>query len=506
MKTVEFELFSIIPSLTGYCKGFVSRRSGVENGLGAPANLTGVSVADDAPSPSLVPLAGSVPAVSSIADVIPCDGQLVCPPSLPHRVIPGLDWLDVAHWVRWADDSDFLSSLDELKNEFYDDSLGLEHLKERPVVIADGLEFNLSRFGNGKQSYVLRSDDLWIFASNHDHLGNNPNLLFRLTSKSCWNPGWQHVYENIFLPIVKHYKGEVVRETVSRVDLTVDIANCKFYQTDFINQDRWVSRSRKCFPVYDNDLPESIRYGKDKHSIQCYDKTNELKQNSVKKEFFENLWLEILGYVPEDVTRVECRVHREPLRSLGINTYSDLKSNLNSLWQYCVGSPDQSLDSSEKEHGWARFLAKPMTKTDREYRNHSKYAVDDLWTLVQSADFNQEEVFTKLKRVKKKKKPFLDVDKNESTILGLLTSHAAAFGVNATDHKVFLSYSFGVVKSIIDRLFSTFRSKDKWHKFVAKFEAKRNLFRPFQHEPFDICHDYGIDPFAYILNPQFSSS
>ena len=446
MKTVTCELSSILPSSNDYCKGL------------NPSSSQSADVSSSSP--------GTEGVAKGITGRIPCDTSVVFPPhSLPVSFLSGLDKLEVSCWVHWEVfglGDTFLDSLGEARDQIRSNEFGRD-VMEVPFDIGNGMSFNLSRLGAGKYPFVLKSADITILFSHHPADGRFPNCRLEVGSMSCWNPGWKDAWEK-FLSLLKFNGGTLIKHNIRRGDLAVDLLECDFAETGFIDSSRWISKgSKKIHTVEEDYVPSYKSFGKGAMMLRCYDKTMELKNDSVKSDFFNAQWAEHLGFVPEHVTRVENQLCRRVLKDLGIHTVDDLEQNLNSIWLYCVGG--------EGQNGWSRFCSSIIPIHARRSKNHDSYSVDPLWEYIRSARFDSAPP-VKLVRAPKPK-PHFDFALARKRMASALLTVCAAWGIASHQFDLQDRRAFNFVHDSLQeaRLYP--------EDYLRKYDVKQNTYYQF---------------------------
>ena len=369
----------------------------------------------------------------------------------------------VSFYLKGEGFDEFRRRLQEFKDEFNDEHLCGPEVSERAFDLGwQGMSFNLFRTGAKKSPYKLSSGDITLLFSNHKHTASYPNCRLEIHSMSCWNPGWNAVYDR-FLAFLEQLGCTVHRETVTEYHLTADLLGVDFTKTGLINYRRWIVKApKKISPTYEYYKPNYISFGKGDFMLRCYDKTAELLHDEVKKDFFFNVWHDAAGYVPEHVTRIEFQIRRNVSKELEINTVEDLENGLDAIWQYCVGSSDG------KQKGWARFCDKNISDKDRDNKHHNRYATADLWNFIRSVRFGKSR--TEVVPLERKKlRPQYDRERSVKQAVGLFTSICAADGMHPDDYDGHINRSFTLLYQAITEKYRTDRVE-----YVRKFETKRN--------------------------------
>lgn len=421
-----------------------------------------------------------------IVAIGPSSRILGAEPFVPYMA--GLDKLMVSLWLDGDGFSDFRRRLQEFKDEFNDRQLCRPDCSERSFDFGwEGVSFNMQRTGAGKYPYKLQSGDITLLFSNHKANAPFPNCRIEIGSMSCWLPGWKELFDR-FTALLHHLGCKIRKQNVMEFHITADLFDVDFTETGLVNYRRWISKVQRIGQVYENYKPSYVSLGKGDFMLRCYDKTVELLHDSVKKDFFQQLWFDQFGYVPEHVTRIEFQIRRAVSKELQINTVGDLASKLNAVWQYCCGSSDGD------QPGWARFVAKDITDSDRRNKHHNRYATAVIWDFVRSVQFGQGRTF-RLERIKLV--PQVNIDQLEKQAAGCLLSICAARGMHPDDLDGHTTNSM----NIIVRQLETRYLKDR-NEYVRKIETKRNLSKNTLFDgAYDDCH-FTRDSFARHDHPR----
>ncbi len=404
------------------------------------------------------------------ASRIPCPPPVAIGPCspLPGAVpfipfVTGLDKLFVSFWLKGEGFDEFRRRLQEFKDEFNDEHLCGPEVSERSFDLGwQGMSFNMSRTGAKKSPYKLTSGDIVLLFSNHQHTASYPNCRIEIHSMSCWNPGWKAVLDRFFA-LLEQLGCSVHREVPTEYHLAADLIGVDYTRTSLINQRRWIVKApKKISPTYEFYKPNYISFGKGDFMFRCYDKTTELKHDAVKRDFFYNVWFDRLCYVPEHVTRIEFQIRRAVSKELQINTVEDLESNLDAIWEYCVGSPDPV-----GQKGWARFCNRNISEKDRENKHHNRYSTAFLWEFIRSVRFGNGR--TDVPPIERKKlPPQYNREQSLKQARGCLLSVCAVDGLHPDDVDGHFSYAMNLFYTCLMDSYKTDRKE-----YVRKIKTKR---------------------------------
>ncbi|RJP95326.1 MAG: hypothetical protein C4518_01405 [Desulfobacteraceae bacterium] len=242
--------------------------------------------------------------------------------------------------------------------------------------------------------------------------------MIEIGSQSSWNPGVFEIFKNI--ESYFQFAGiEILKHTISRVDLCTDFIDQPFKKFDFGNVEKWICRANHFGVFYSGRIASGISYGKGNLILRVYDKRKELsdKKATAKQEFFNHIWQE----TSSPVTRVEFQLRREAINELRygagkqkIETIYDLLYAQNAIWSYCV------------KH-WARHTA---IAVDWENKNHQRTPVSDFWKMVQDVKFLKNNP-SDIARIKTKK-DYVDAEALVNQGVGCLLA-ASACSIESTD-------------------------------------------------------------------------
>lgn len=384
-----------------------------------------------------------------VATVVPAGGhtRIPCPLQVVRKVSKdscstGLDFLKVSLWLDWIDPS-FLSELQSKKISIQqtDDT-------EFPFRMVGGARFNLQRTGAGKYTYVLKAGDLTLMFSHHKSDAPFPNCRIEIGSVSCWEPGWEYIY-NRLLSWIHIYGANIVQEKISEFHITADLLNVQFSKSDFENRYKWITRANKWKIEGEFDHVNYIAFGKGNMMLRVYDKTAELKKDGAKQAVFNSIWRKKINSTPEHVTRIEYQLRRPVFKELGIDTVKTLRRKLNAVWQYCACD-------------WSRFCT---SKIDRKNKNHKRSKLSFLWSIVQSLEFKKGRIY----KLVRKKTLLHDIDSLKKQAAGCLLSICAALGQDHDDFRGHISTAFAFIDQQIKENFKT-----DYSAYVRKMDVKLN--------------------------------
>jgi hypothetical protein len=302
----------------------------------------------------------------------------------------------------------------------------------------------------------LKSGDIILLFSNHRATASHPNCRIEIHSVSCWNPGWKAVLDR-FLELLDHLGCIIRRQTVTEHHITADLLGVDFTKTGLINIHRWIARATDQKQCHEKYIPNYVAFGKGDFMLRCYDKTSELRGDAVKQDFFYNYWFDLLGYVPEHVTRIEFQIRRAVSKELEVNTIEELEDNLDAIWQYCVTD-------------WCRFCSRKLTGRDRKNKLQSRFHTAFLWEFVRSVCFTAQEVPAPLER--KKLPPQINIEALQKQAAGCLLTLCAVYGLPSDSYQDHILFSKDIISEQIP-----LKYKKSHREYVRKMDTKRNLAR-----------------------------
>jgi hypothetical protein len=368
----------------------------------------------------------------------------------------GLDKLIVSFHVEKLDK--ILVPLQELKVQINDPDYNKNpHAKEFPFEFFGGEKFNLRAVGIPKYPWVLEFGDSIIAFSTHKADAQQPNCRIEIGSKSCWKPGWLFMAEKM-KAFLRRYGAEIVQEKITRCDLCVDLLDVEFGETGFVDVNRWNARGSRFGLNGEHYVFDYVRFGQGDISLKAYNKTRELKNDQVKHDLFHEIWREKAGRDVENVTRLEFKILRPIIKQLKIKSVYDLSRKLNSLWAYLVGD-------GKDNKGWAKFLDRPMTESDRENKNHQRYDIDALWGAVREVRFKKGRTL----HLSREKVRHFDPVKLKKLMAGCGSSICGGLGLAEEDYEGHIKFACSMLEEQMRENFF----KDP-REYKRKITAKHN--------------------------------
>ncbi|MCI5143939.1 MAG: hypothetical protein D3923_00085 [Candidatus Electrothrix sp. AR3] len=370
----------------------------------------------------------------------------------PAPYLAGLDFLKVSLHMDW-DAEWFMKTLHDFKEEFQEEELNPNaEAKERSLILDGGIKFNMSAKGTSNYPYLLSCGDIRLLFSNHQADSQFPNCRIEIGSMSCWNPGFQQLFDKI-VRWLRCWGGTIRKQLPSEFHMAVDLLDVDFNQTGFDNIRRWVTKANQYNIHGEYRTPNYIAFGKGQFMLRIYNKTGELKEGSKKESFFHALWAEhVQALPPKKVTRIEFQIRRTKIKELQIKTVGELAKKLNSIWNYCVNK-------------WCRFCATDISEEDRKNNNQQRYTTAFIWEFVRSIRFNGAKVY----KIKFHKVKCVNVEALQKQAAGCLLAICAAKGMEPDDYERHIVSSFGMIDEQIRQNY-----KGDSAEYIRKIETKYN--------------------------------
>lgn len=370
--------------------------------------------------------------------------RIACPPALARNV----DKLKVSFWVNWQDSS-FLEELTDIKTSLQE----TETLQEKPYYCPGGFNWNVHRTGTRLFTFRLTAGDLVLLINKRTSKDKIPNTSFEIGSESCWVPGFNELFYR-FTRWIEALGGNITKDQVSEVHLAADLIGTKITDLCIADRSYWVTRSQLFTTYLTNYQLSSIAIGKGDIMLRIYDKALELKRDAAKQLTFAEVW-RVPRFDVQPVTRVEFQLRRPILKEIkpegksktGVDTFADLCSSFQSIWQYCTLS-------------WARHCS---TRIEHEQNHQSRAELSRFWQALSVIKWDGQEIRTRQRPLPKK-----DYAALRKQFIGLGMSLAAFHDIHATDP----DHIIDIGKHIIDEDITAFFLKDE-PEFVRRIEKKK---------------------------------
>ena len=369
-------------------------------------------------------------------------------PSLQYTA--GLDKLKLS--LHLEGHLELLEMVKDRKEEVHEEEMNKNpYAKELSLEFIDGMEFNVRASGIPLYPYVFETADFMIGLSRHEADAQQPNCRVEIGSHSCWNPGWLYLFSKLTGWFRRHGI-EIVQQKLTQCDVCVDLLNVDFIETGFATEERWKARSNDYGIKCRHFVRNYINFGKGDIMFKAYNKTGELTPDSAKHKMFHKLWREKVGHDVEHVTRLEFQIRRTVIKKLKIKSVYDLSRKLNSLWAYLVG------DGGENK-GWAKFLDREMTASDRKNKNHQRYDIDSLWVLVQNVRFKKGRTF----HLSREKTQHLNIEMLSRMMAGCGSSLCGGLGLAEEDHEGHIKFACSLLED---------QMRKNYHKDPTEYRRK----------------------------------
>lgn len=362
--------------------------------------------------------------------------RITCEPIVAHS----LDTLKLTFWVEWST-SVFLDRLEIAKQIAQNGDNESE-----PLDVA-GYQWNCMRTGTSRYNYRLVRGDIKLLLNRRKATGNIPNVRLEIGSVSCWSPGYLAIYQEL-TSMIELLGGAVYKERVSEAHLAADFIGISLNDLPIALQEYWITKAHRFDPHYYRRKFTGVTWGSGDLMLRIYDKVEELKLSTNKKDFFSQIWgLQESDSIP--VTRVEFQIRRRILHSLSpvIATFEDLQASLNSLWKYAT-------------EDWCRLT------TDEVDRNHhqSRALPHPFWLLVQDVKWDGNIHICRVSQP-----PHKDITRLRQQSTGLAMSICAVHGKQPNDIEGIISCVHGCLESDMRRMYRV----DK-QDFIRRMERKIN--------------------------------
>jgi len=252
----------------------------------------------------------------------------------------------------------------------------------KKIITFRGRQFVIKPFGTARHPFILENSDITLKLNPKARAGRAfPEIHVIFRSECLWRNGWEFAADNVGSWI--RTWARVDHDKVARADLCADIAEpipelTRTFEEIMCrakNREEFVDKYIEMTKHVSGHLCTGYTFGKGGSiSINIYNKTHEVLKSH--KEWFYNLWRqsspEIVGQGnnswPEEVpvTRVEARLRRKFLKSMQVDTMTDLKNCQADLWRYITGD-------------WMSI------REPGKDRNRSRWAISKFWSIVRSA-------------------------------------------------------------------------------------------------------------------------
>ena len=280
---------------------------------------------------------------------------------------------DGSRILRAGVDSLYLSFVGNLRERFeaiLEDRKGLaqaENIEEQAKAVYKiyDNQFQVLPRGTRYFPYILK-DGMYNIQLSRSDSENLPLAYVQIASKVLTEAGLDPSFKQ--LDVILRFLGVVNGIKVSRLDICCDFTSDVPFGD--LPDKAWISRSNNRNRYSQSGRFTGFVFGQGSPiSARLYDKTLQIKKS--KQDYMRDLWW-MEGWNHErTVWRLEFQIRRSVLSELGIDTYEDLKSGVQSLWNYATTN-------------WLRLVTPTKDKTKSRWPNHP------LWDVLQRADFGME--------------------------------------------------------------------------------------------------------------------
>lgn len=277
------------------------------------------------------------------------------------------------------------------------------------VTVGD-MEFEIMPAGARGYAYLLHNDLMELRIAMYRSITKSfYPLVVRFKSNLLWEMGLSS-YSYVASFIRKSFN-HIISTKVSRCDLALHIDGLAFTVKDL---DSFVGRFRKDSLHRCDRQVESLYFGSrttNKCLCRIYNKTREVLEKRDKYWFFD-IW-DKAGLDITNVWNIEFELHRDFLKECKIDSWDDLKNNINSLWYYLTNE-------------WLRYVDL-STATRRE-----NCKIQPLWHEVQKG-YDYLEFNGYIERAVQRLR---DTSKYVPSAVGYLTSLSALVGIDDVDDAI----------------------------------------------------------------------
>jgi len=308
---------------------------------------------------------------------------------------------------------------------YYSKSLEESKEKSRNYMYNNESKRETVQFGNVKFEVMANGARMYAYLIHNDLIeirlakirSNNKDTLpivVSFKSTLLWSKGLnayfyaERIINNVF--------GSIKTTKISRVDMALHMDK---YTHDQLHLDEFIGQFKKdSIHRFDRKI-ETLYFGSRKtQKVLCriYNKTREVIETKSKLWFFDIWEKENLDIM--NVWNVEFELHRDFLREINIDTFTDLIDNLKGIWYYLT-------------HEWIRHI--DMSTATRRERCH----VRPIWHDIQDG-YNKFDMDGYIDRDLQRLR---DLNKYVPGAVGYLTSLSAMSGIDDVDDAMaFLRY------------------------------------------------------------------
>lgn len=307
------------------------------------------------------------------------------------------------------------------------------------ITIKD-MEFEIMPTGARGYAYLLHNDLIELrLAMYRSNTKSFYPIVVRFKSGLLWEQG-MNSYSYV-ASFIRSAFNHIINTKVNRCDLALHMDGLSFNVGDL---DSFVGRFRKDSLHRCDRTIESLYFGSrttNKCLCRIYNKTREVIEKRDKYWFFD-IW-DKSGMDIFNVWNIEFELHRDFLKECKIDSWDDLKNNINSLWHYLTNE-------------WLRYV--DLSSATR--RENCK--VQPLWIEIQKGydylEFNGY-IQRSIQRMR-------DTNKYVPSAVGYLTSLSALVGIDDVDDAIYyLKFAM-----------QTYLSKNKDSNFLDEVSKKKMYY------------------------------
>lgn len=308
----------------------------------------------------------------------------------------------------------YLDELEDCKEKSRKHLYANTDIKE--YITINEMDFEVMPAGARGYAYLLHNDLFELrLAKYRSHSRNFYPIVVKYKSQLLWEMGLNSY--SYIADFIREAFNDFADTKVSRCDLALHIDGLGFSVKDI---DNFIGKFRKDSMHRCDRNIESLYFGSrtsNKCLCRIYNKTREVLEKRDKYWFFD-IW-DKNGMDITNVWNVEFELHRDFLNECKVNTWDELRNNINSLWHYLT-------------HEWMRFVDVTTSTRIERCKNHN------IWTYIQEGydylEFNGY-ISREVQRLR-------DTSKYVPSAIGYLTSLSAIANIdNVDDAIIYLKYA-----------------------------------------------------------------
>lgn len=296
----------------------------------------------------------------------------------------------------------FLNLLELMKIQAKVDTLQetyFDYKTYRFRILPNGLRFH---------SYILHNEIMSISVSAHRSTNkNNYPVAVRLKSLFLWQNGYLQAYEDSINILRDIFKGEFIKEKISRADICCHTDNLCLSLED-INSFRGTYKKNEIFMT--NRKLSGVTFGTfTEKNVMCRIYNKSLEINTSGKTWFNEVWKKQDINI-ERVWNVEFQVGRTFFKDYNIETVTDFALKARAIWE--------------------KLTSDFICYINQDDTNISRCSIKPEWLILQTAYNN----YVNQKIIKRDKQMKCSADELLPLLTGVLVSYGACkFNYNLDD-------------------------------------------------------------------------